>query len=124
MPNLENVEYDVKNEAMVLFFCSASRYDDIPIIGNLGPKYLLHIIGNVHSNVESIVSEFGINNAIVEVNLFINVMFKSSFHGEQSASVEQNTNCNRCGTPTYLQRWSRAPVIEANSFHLKEINLR
>ena len=95
LPNLENVEYDVgKMEAGdgIVFFVPLGQAMNIPIIGNLGPKIPIrfHIIGNVHSNVESKVSEFGINNAIVEVDLLIevNVQIIIPF-ASQSASVEQ-----------------------------------
>ncbi|WP_404829015.1 MULTISPECIES: sporulation protein YunB [Solibacillus] len=95
LPNLENVEYDVgKMEAGdgIVFFVPLGQALNIPIIGNLGPKIPIrfHIIGNVHSNVENTVSEFGINNAIVEVNLFIevNVQIIVPF-ASKSASVEQ-----------------------------------
>ncbi|MGN7477553.1 sporulation protein YunB [Solibacillus silvestris] len=95
LPNLENVEYDVgKMEAGdgIVFFVPLGQALNIPIIGNLGPKIPIrfHIIGNVHSNVESTVSEFGINNAIVEVNLLIdvNVQIIVPF-ASKSASVEQ-----------------------------------
>lgn len=95
LPNLENVEYDVgKMEAGdgIIFFVPLGQALNIPIIGNLGPKIPIrfHIIGNVHSNVESTVNEFGINNAIVEVNLFIdvNVQIIVPF-ASKSASVQQ-----------------------------------
>lgn len=95
LPNLENVEYDVgKMEAGdgIVFFVPLGQALNIPIIGNLGPKIPIrfHIIGNVHSNVQSTVSEFGINNAIVEVDLLIevNVQIIVPF-ASKSASVEQ-----------------------------------
>lgn len=95
LPNLENVEYDVgKMEAGdgIVFFVPLGQAIKVPIIGNLGPKIPIrfHIIGNVQSNVESSVREFGINNAIVEVNLFIdvNVQIIVPF-ASKSAAVEQ-----------------------------------
>ncbi|WP_408641622.1 sporulation protein YunB [Solibacillus palustris] len=95
LPNLENVEYDVgKMEAGdgIVFFVPLGQALNIPIIGNLGPKIPIrfHIIGNVHSDVQSSIREFGINNAIVEVNLLIEVNVKIIIpFASHSASVEQ-----------------------------------
>lgn len=95
LPNLENVEYDVgRMEAGdgIVFFVPLGQAANIPLIGNLGPKIPIrfHIIGNVHSNVESSVREFGINNAIVEVTVLIqvNVQIIVPF-ASKSASVDQ-----------------------------------
>lgn len=95
LPNLENVEYDVgRMEAGegIVFFVPLGQAANIPLIGNLGPKIPIrfHIIGSVHSDVESTVQEFGINNAIVEVTIFIevNVQIIVPF-ASRSASVEQ-----------------------------------
>ena len=95
LPNLENVEYDVgKMEAGdgIVFFVPLSQALNIPIIGNLGPKIPIrfHIIGNVQSDIESSIEEFGINNAKVEVNLMIqvNVQIIIPF-ASKSASVQQ-----------------------------------
>lgn len=78
LPNLDNVEYDVgKMEAGdgIVFFVPLGQALNIPIIGNLGPKFPIrfHIIGNVTSDVETDVVEFGINNAKVEVTVIIEV---------------------------------------------------
>ncbi|WP_332648999.1 sporulation protein YunB [Lysinibacillus sp. 54212] len=96
LPNLENVEYDVgKMEAGdgIVFFVPLGQVLNLPIIGNLGPKIPIrfHIIGNVHSDVESSIEEFGINNARVEVyiHLEVNVQIIVPFASE-SATVEQN----------------------------------
>lgn len=95
LPSLENVEYDVgRMEAGdgIVFFVPLGQAANIPLIGNLGPKIPIrfHIIGNVHSNVESTVEEFGINNAIVEVTIHIdvNVQIIVPF-ASKSASVAQ-----------------------------------
>ncbi|MEK4230476.1 sporulation protein YunB [Solibacillus sp. FSL H8-0538] len=95
LPNLENVEYDVgRMEAGdgIVFFVPLGQAANIPIIGNLGPKIPIrfHIIGNVTSNVESSVTEFGINNAKVEVNILlkVNVQIIVPF-ASSSATVEQ-----------------------------------
>ena len=78
LPNLDNVEYDVgRMEAGdgIVFFVPLGQAANIPIIGNLGPKIPIrfHIIGNVQSNVETKISEFGINNAMVEVDIQLEV---------------------------------------------------
>lgn len=95
LPNLENVEYDVgRMEAGdgIVFFVPLGQAANLPLIGNLGPKIPIrfHIIGNVHSNVESSVREFGINNAIVEVTVLleVNVQIIVPF-ASKAASVEQ-----------------------------------
>lgn len=95
LPNLENVEYDVgRMEAGdgIVFFVPLGQAANIPLIGNLGPKIPIrfHIIGNVHSNVESSIREFGINNAIVEVTVLleVNVQIIVPF-ASKSASMEQ-----------------------------------
>ena len=78
LPNLQNVEYDVgKMQAGdgIVFFVPLGQAANLPIIGNLGPKIPIrfHIIGNVHTNVESSILEFGINNAFVEISIHIEV---------------------------------------------------
>ena len=95
LPNLENVEYDVgKMEAGdgIVFFVPLGQALNIPIIGNLGPKFPIrfHIIGNVQSDVESTIAEFGINNAKVDVNLIIHVNVQIIIpFASKSASVQQ-----------------------------------
>lgn len=95
LPNLENVEYDVgRMEAGdgIVFFVPLGQAVNIPIIGNLGPKIPIrfHIIGNVQSNVDTNITEFGINNAMVEVDvhLIVNVQIIVPF-ASKSSSVEQ-----------------------------------
>lgn len=96
LPNLENVEYDVgKMEAGdgIVFFVPLSQAANLPILGNLGPKIPIrfHIIGNVNSDVETRHTDFGINNAIVEVILHVevNVQIIVPF-ATKSATVEKN----------------------------------
>ena len=99
LPNLQNVEYDVgKMEAGegIVFFVPLGQAANLPIIGNLGPKIPIrfHIIGSVHSNIESKISEFGINNALVEVLIQVEVnveiivpLASSTTHLEESIPV-------------------------------------
>lgn len=95
LPSLENVEYDVgKMEAGdgIVFFVPLGQALNLPILGNLGPKIPIrfHIIGNVQSNIESSIEEFGINNAKVEVNLLIAVKVQIIIpFASKSASVQQ-----------------------------------
>lgn len=95
LPNLDNVEYDVgRMEAGdgIVFFVPLGQVLNLPILGNLGPAIPIrfHIIGNVHSDVESSIREFGINNAYVEVSihLTVNVQIIIPF-ASKSAKVEQ-----------------------------------
>lgn len=95
LPNLDNVEYDVgRMEAGdgIVFFVPLGQAVNIPIIGNLGPKIPIrfHIIGNVRSNVETKISEFGINNAMVEVDIQLEVSVQIIVpFASKATSVEQ-----------------------------------
>ncbi|WP_427108560.1 sporulation protein YunB [Lysinibacillus xylanilyticus] len=78
LPNLDNVEYDFNkiNEGNgVVFYVPISQAANMPILGNLGPKIPIrfHVIGNVHSEVTSSITEYGINSAYVEVGIHIEV---------------------------------------------------
>lgn len=78
LPALENVQYDVGSMEAgdgIVFFVPLGQALNLPIIGNLGPKIPIrfHIIGNVSSNIISNITEFGINNAKVEVGIEIKV---------------------------------------------------
>jgi sporulation protein YunB len=95
LPNLDNVEYDVgRMEAGdgIVFFVPMGQALNLPIIGNLGPSIPIrfHIIGNVHTDVQSTIREFGINNAYVEVSIHldVNVQIIIPF-ASKSAKVEQ-----------------------------------
>lgn len=91
LPDLENVEYDVsemqKGEGIV-FFVPLAQALNLPLLGNLGPKIPIrfHIIGNVSSDVSTQFKEFGINNALVEVNIDmqVNVQIIIPFASQQS----------------------------------------
>lgn len=99
LPNLQNVEYDVgKMQAGdgIVFFVPLGQAANLPIIGNLGPKIPIrfHIIGSVHSDIRSEISEFGINNAFVTVSVYIEVnvqiivpLATSAAHIEESIPV-------------------------------------
>ncbi|MEO4054371.1 sporulation protein YunB [Solibacillus sp. CAU 1738] len=96
LPNLDNVEYDVGEMQAgdgIVFFVPLGQAANLPLLGNLGPKIPIrfHIIGNVHSDVETTYTEFGINNLIVEVNIHleVNVQIIVPF-ASKSATVEQS----------------------------------
>ena len=78
LPYLDDIEYDkqtMEDQGGVVFFVPMGQATNIPLIGNLGPKIPIrfHVIGNVQSNVETKITEFGINNAYVEVTIHIKV---------------------------------------------------
>lgn len=95
LPELENVEYNVSEIQQgdgIVFFVPIAQALNLPILGNLGPKVPIrfHIIGNVSSDVSTKITEFGINNALVEVNinLKVNVQIIIPF-ASRTATVEQ-----------------------------------
>lgn len=95
LPDLENVQYDVGSMEAgdgIVFFVPLGQALNLPILGNLGPKIPIrfHIIGNVSSNIISDITEFGINNAKVEVGIQIkvNVQIIVPF-ASKTATVEQ-----------------------------------
>lgn len=96
LPALDHVEYDVNQLEEgdgIVFFVPLGQAINIPLLGNLGPKVPIrfHIIGNVSSTVETKISEFGINNAYVEVgiHLVVNVQIIVPF-ATKSATVDQH----------------------------------
>lgn len=96
LPELENVEYNVgkiEGGDGIVFFVPLGQAANLPLLGNLGPKIPIrfHIIGNVHSDVTSNIKEFGINSALVEVwvNLEVNVQIIVPF-ASKSATITQS----------------------------------
>ena len=78
LPDLDNIEYDlnkIKEGNGIVFYIPISQAANIPLLGNLGPKIpaRFHVIGNVHSDVTSSITEYGINSAFVEVGIRIEV---------------------------------------------------
>lgn len=63
------------------------------LLGNLGPKVPIrfHAVGNVTSNIKSDITEFGINNAFVEINihLVVKVQIIVPFATEET-TIEQD----------------------------------
>ncbi len=81
LPNLDNVEYDynrIKEGDGIVFYVPISQAANIPLLGNLGPKIPVrfHVMGNVHSDVNSSITEYGINSALVEVRIHLEVNVK------------------------------------------------
>lgn len=96
LPELEYVEYNadkIEEGDGIVFFVPLGQAVDLPLLGNLGPKIPIrfHIIGNVHSDVTSNIKEFGINSALVEVwiNLEVNVQIIVPF-ASKSATIKQS----------------------------------
>ncbi|WP_153732056.1 sporulation protein YunB [Sporosarcina obsidiansis] len=78
LPPLGDLEYNpdmMEKEQGIVFFVPLGQATNIPLIGNLGPKIPIrfHVIGDVHLDVGTDITEFGINNAYVEVNLLVQV---------------------------------------------------
>ncbi|WP_245989461.1 sporulation protein YunB [Ureibacillus thermophilus] len=95
LPDLDNIEYDVseiqKGDGIV-FLVPLAEALNLPLLGNLGPKVPIrfHIIGNVTSDVSTKITEFGINNALVEIsiNFKVNVQIIVPF-ASKTTTVEQ-----------------------------------
>jgi sporulation protein YunB len=78
LPYLDDIEYDehaMEDKGGVVFYVPLAEAVNIPLIGNLGPKIPIrfHVIGSVQSTVESNITNFGINSALVEINIKIKV---------------------------------------------------
>lgn len=78
LPYLDDIEYDpdaMEDNGGIVFFVPLGQATNIPLLGNLGPKIPIrfHVIGNVQSDVIYDIREFGINNAMVDVSIVIQV---------------------------------------------------
>lgn len=78
LPILDDIEYDpdeMEDNGGIVFLVPLGQATNIPLIGNLGPKIPIrfHIIGNLQSNVVYDITEFGINNALIDVSIIITV---------------------------------------------------
>lgn len=78
LPYLDDIEYDkqaMEEDGGVVFFVPIGQATNIPLLGNLGPKIPIrfHVIGNVQSNAVTSIEEFGINNAMVKVDIHLKV---------------------------------------------------
>jgi sporulation protein YunB len=78
LPLSEDIEYDpeaMEDDGGVVFFVPMGQATGIPMIGNFGPKIPIrfHVIGEAQTTVETAITEFGINNAMVEVDILVTV---------------------------------------------------
>ncbi len=78
LPMQDNIEYDpqaMESQEGIVFFVPIGQALNIPLLGNLGPKIPIrfHVIGEVHTDIEQTIKEFGINSASVEVNVVLTV---------------------------------------------------
>lgn len=78
LPLEENIEYNqnaMEKQGGVVFYVPIGQAANIPLLGNLGPKIpiRLHVIGDVHADIDTANSEFGINNSTLEVNIIVTV---------------------------------------------------
>lgn len=78
LPYLDDIEYDpqaMEDNGGIVFYVPLGQATNIPLLGNLGPKIPIrfHVIGNVQSDVIYEITEFGINNAMVDVSILIEV---------------------------------------------------
>lgn len=78
LPYLDDIEYDpqaMEDNGGIVFYVPLGQATNIPLLGNLGPKIPIrfHVIGNVQSDVKYEITEFGINNAMVDVSIVIEV---------------------------------------------------
>ena len=72
----DNSEYDVsKLKKGVIYEIPMGAVTKSSLIANLGPKIpvRMHIIGDVVSNLETNVKEYGINNALIEIGVSVSV---------------------------------------------------
>lgn len=78
LPLSEDIEYDpnaVDGDGGVVFFVPMGQATGLPLIGNFGPKIPIrfHVIGEAQTTVETGITEFGINNAMIEVDILVTV---------------------------------------------------
>lgn len=78
LPDSDGLDFDtdeMEKHGGVVFFVPIGQVADIPLLGNLGPKIPIrfHIIGDVHADVDTEITEYGINNVYMEVNIVMTV---------------------------------------------------
>ena len=78
LPLQEDIQYNpdaMAKQGGIVFFIPLGQAANIPLLGNLGPKIpiRLHVIGDVHTEPETSMSEYGINNGLLEVNVLMTV---------------------------------------------------
>ncbi|MCM3758673.1 sporulation protein YunB [Sporosarcina aquimarina] len=96
LPQSDGIQFDteeMEKHGGVVFFVPIGQVADIPLLGNLGPKIPIrfHIVGDVHADVDTKLTEYGINNVYMEVNmeLTVNVQIIIPIATKQSTVVQQ-----------------------------------
>ncbi|VDG98746.1 sporulation protein YunB [Lysinibacillus sphaericus] len=96
LPQSDGIKFDteeMEKHGGVVFFVPIGQVADIPLLGNLGPKIPIrfHIVGDVHADVDTKLTEYGINNVYMEVNmeLTVNVQIIIPIATKQSTVVQQ-----------------------------------
>lgn len=91
----DSIQFDteaMESQGGIVFYVPLAQAANIPMLGNLGPKIPIrfHVIGEVHATVGNEITEFGINNAMVDVYILVtvNVQIIVPF-ASQSSVVEQ-----------------------------------
>ncbi|AJD91938.1 sporulation protein [Jeotgalibacillus malaysiensis] len=84
---------DAGNLEGIVYTVPLGQATENALLGNLGPKVPIrfHAVGNVTSNIKSNITEFGINNAFVEINihLVVKVQIIVPFATEET-TIEQD----------------------------------
>ncbi len=78
LPDSDVLEFDteeMEKHGGVVFFVPIGQVAGIPLLGNLGPKIPIrfHIVGDVHGDIDTKITEYGINNVYMEVNINLTV---------------------------------------------------
>ncbi|WP_432352591.1 sporulation protein YunB [Sporosarcina sp. A2] len=96
LPQSDGIKFDtteMEKHGGVVFFVPIGQVADIPLLGNLGPKIPIrfHIVGDVHADVDTKLTEYGINNVYMEVNmkLTVNVQIIIPIATKESTVVQQ-----------------------------------
>ena len=94
----DEIEFDpqaMESGEGIVFFVPLAQAANIPLLGNLGPKIPIrfHVIGQVQATIDTKISEFGINNAVVEVNILltVNVQIIVPLATKQSVVTQKNS---------------------------------
>lgn len=80
---IKKIGLDLENDKLkkgIIYEMPISRAFDNPLISNFGMSVPIRyeIIGGINSQIVSVVKEYGINNALLEVNLEINIKSKTT----------------------------------------------
>ena len=96
LPKSDGLKFDteeMEKHGGVVFFVPIGQVANIPLLGNLGPKIPIrfHIIGDVHADLDTEITEYGINNVYMEVNIVmtVNVQIITPLATKQSTVVQK-----------------------------------